>query len=155
MSVRPGSRFHDQNPEIMQCLHSAFRDDEVWKHCVVVLTFSNMVWEHTQKYNKDNPVEEYKHYLRSFSTRFGEELVKLKVEDVRPKVIFDYAAGGSGMTSNEDTIPVIPAGLTRQDPVLPGIEMHGQSWVDEVFHEMYHKCGDDCKAALEEYRVLF
>ena len=151
MPVYPGARFHEQNPKLMRHLHTVFGRADIWKHCVVVATFSNQAWGLVHQCNNRNPDDQYTQYLRSYSTDFGYELCSIsKVHELWPKTIFDYAVGASCNRADEKTIPVIPAGYASKDIVIPGV----QKWADKVFNEMLNKCDDACKEALEGYQFL-
>lgn len=147
MPVSPSTRFHEQNPELIQMLTAEFK--HIWSHAVVALTFSNIAWEYTQDYNEDNPEEQYRAYCHQYSARLRDEL---EVERVRPKIIFDYAAATDGELSDDQTIPVIPAGLEPNDTILPGVLLHGKCWIDVIFHEMCNKCKSDCREVLQTFR---
>lgn len=153
MLVNQGTKFIHQNPEIMESLDTVFSKD-IWRRCIVVATCSNLAWDHTHLPDLfDNPDAAYRANLQNYSTLFGRELSKLQVHcsTVCPRTIFSYAVNGNGRSSDEKTIPVIPAGRTSRDFVMcSGVRLHGGGWVDEVLHEMLNKCGDDaCKNVLK------
>jgi hypothetical protein len=135
--VNPGSRFDFGNPAIMKSLQSAY-GKEIWKHCVVVFTFSNMLLNQLEG-SKDEVEATYKSHLLEYATEFRKELVKLKVKDLNIKTVFgfeidgtaeDPAIPGPGATpkdpaptlaaANEpDHILAIPAGIEHEDKVFP------------------------------------
>lgn len=102
-----GSKFGYGNPAILQSLQKAFGKDE-WKHCIVVFTFSNLVWDRIMKRtsNKNEAITIYKQYLQEHSALFSRELTKLKVPDMKVETVFDCQLQPPALT----TIPAIPAG---------------------------------------------
>ena len=86
-----------------------------------------MAWTHSQ-YKNTNPgsATKYKEYAWT-----GLE-TKLKVDGTNVKTILDSTAGVNGHLS--DQILAIPAGSCPEDRVLPGVNLHGKCWVDEIFH---------------------
>ena len=115
LSVGPGSRFSDANPSIMRSLQDAFGKD-IWKHCMVALTFSNLAWDRIRRGNKDeeSEYEEYKKLLKEYVDLFQRELKTLKVCDVEVRSIFDAPAD----KSDKQTIMCVPAGDDPDDQVL-------------------------------------
>ena len=115
--VSPGCKFHDGNPEVIDALFQAY-DEEIWEHCVVVLTFSNMAWDRINSNNSDPETTRtmYKDYIEKYQNLFCKELNrKLQSTSIQP-----------------EAIPVIPAGGNPQDPVLPD----GGRWRDEVLQKI-------------------
>lgn len=148
MSVAPGTRFHDANPTIMQKLKEMY-SNSIWKHCIIVLTFSNVARDRSIKYRtEDEGITFYKQYIEDYTKCFEEELKKLQVKNTTANTIF-----------NPDHPPVlnaitaIPAGDEPEDSVLPGVELHKHSrgWVDEIFLNMIKKCKYGEKLALYRY----
>ena len=131
--VSPGSKFH---PDLMQSLHDAY-GQEIWKHCIVAFTFSNMAWDYTQQQSHD-PVTMYTDYIEKCLGKFQEELSKnLRVKGIKSKTMFTRRAGDH---THAQDILAIPAGSCPQDALLPGVSTHpGEGWVDEIFHEIHRK----------------
>lgn len=74
MSVSPGSRFHDDNPDIMRKLQEMY-GKEIWKHCVIAFTFSNVALDRSKKgRTEDKGIEQYKQYIEEYTRAFKEEL---------------------------------------------------------------------------------
>ena len=142
--VGPNTKFETNNPQIMRSLQSSFGKD-IWKHCLVVFTFSNQAWDHVK--SKSDAVIEYKEYIHEYTTLFIKELQKLDVPlDTTVKTIFESA-------NDRPTIVTIPAGYETQDPVLPGIQLdEEEQWVGALFLEMM-KSADKCSiGALLRFR---
>ena len=87
--VGPNTKFKTDNPQIMRTLQSSFGKD-IWKHCLVVFTFSNQAWDHVE--SESDAVTQYKKYIRAYTTEFIKELQKLDVPpDITVKTIFESA----------------------------------------------------------------
>lgn len=137
--VDESSRFTDENPRIMQCLHKVMGKG-IWKKCVVVFTFSNSVWDHIKENGTVSRRDQFKYHLHNYAICFGDELAKLEVEKLIPRSIFHYKA-----IKVEELIPAIPAGEYPHEQVLP--ELNCKSWVEEIIHEMHSKCDAESKKA--------
>ena len=142
ISVNPSENFEETNPEIIKCLQDMY-GSAIWKHCVVVFTFSNFVCTRKPK--------EYKAYIEEYLVLLQKELAKYKITE-KPKTIFTWAVTSKGKLSDEHTILAIPAGDGAMDPVLPGIKLHGDSWHDEIYLEMLHKCNEEKMEVLIQCR---
>ena len=129
VSVGPGSKFEDTNPEIMQCLTDVF-SKKLWQHCMLVFTFSNLAWNHIVK--NENAVEKYKAHINAFADKFKKVLQALDVKDQNVITIFQQQ-----QELNPNTIVAIPAGLQSEDPVLPGMSF---DWEDAIYKEMERRC---------------
>ena len=123
MPVSPGAKFHDYNPDIMEELQDIYGKD-IWKHCVIALTFSNFVCM--------KPIEKYKTFLNEYMTNYNSKIKKMNVQDIEIKTLFEH---GTDQSPNSKIIVAIPAGDDPTDQVLPGIQLHETSkgWVDEIF----------------------
>ena len=144
--VAPGSRFQDANPAIMGRLHEMYGKD-IWKHCIIVFTFSNVAWERSRKnQSEDKAIEYYKQYIEEYARAFQEEL-KRHAKNIRIATIFSHP----DHLSNINTITAIPAGNEPKDPVLPGVVLcqYSIGWTDEIFFEMIKKC--KCKERLTQF----
>ena len=142
ISVNLSENFEETNPEIIKCLQDTY-GSAVWKHCVIVFTFSNFVCSRKPK--------EYKAYIEEYLGLLQKELAKYNIPE-KPKTIFTWAAASKGKLSDEHTILAIPAGNGAEDPVLPGIKLHGDSWLDEIYLEMVHKCSKEKMEVLIQCR---
>ena len=142
----------DGNPAIMQTLQDVYGTD-IWKHCVVVLTFGNLAQYHINLRGAVAPEqfkEKYKEHVTNSSALFRSQLTRnLRVEDVDVKTIFENQGNDS-----PTTIIAIPAGYDDRDQVLLDIVKEGdrEGWKGRVFLEMLKKCRDSNKAALLRYR---
>ena len=146
ISVDPASKFADSNPDIMQKLHEMYGKD-VWKHCVVVFTFSNRALERSKKgHSEEESIVSYTRYLDQFTKYFEKELMKLNISNVKAE------SCDSSHSPSETYIAAIPAGHNPDDQVLPGIRLHEDSegWIDEIFFEMVRK--SKCNEKLVRYR---
>ena len=146
ITVDLASKFADSNPAIMRRLQEIYGKD-IWKHCAIVFTFSNVIREKLDKdYSEEESIVSYTRYLHEFTKCFEKELIKLNNSDVTVE------SCDSSHTSSEISIATIPAGLNPEDQVLPGITLHEGStgWIDEIFFEMVRK--SKCNEKLVQYR---
>ena len=147
ISVDPALKFADSNPDIMQKLQLMYGKD-VWKHCVVVFTFSNRALERSKKgHSEEESIVSYTRYLHEFTKCFEKEIfIKLGISGVTAK------SCDSSHTPSETSIATIPAGHNKEDQVLPGVRLHKGStgWIDEIFFEMVRK--SKCNEKLVQYR---
>ena len=144
--VGPGFKFNDANPTIMKSLQRVF-GKKVWRHCVVVFTFSNQAWEKISASNNNQEVEtiaKYKDYIRKYTERFQEMLVKLKVTDVAVRSIFDLPPHPRNKEEGF-TIVTVPAGKSLEDRVLADKDVDYENWRSAVFLEMISGCKDNKK----------
>ena len=152
--VSPGHKFHEANHEIMKSLTKAFKQG-VWDHCVLVLTMSNHA---LSSFEEDYPeqdkkvAEEYKEFLKGFSTRFEEKLRDLGV-DKHVRTVFE-------LKETDDiakTIIAIPAGRNAHSRVLPGLEYllpdHYQekNWISVLIEIIRTKCTAKSAPLILEY----
>ena len=144
--VGPGFKFNDANPTIMKSLQRVF-GKKVWRHCVAVFTFSNQAWEKISASNNNQEVEtiaKYKDYIRKYTERFQEMLVKLKVTDVAVRSIFDLPPHPRNKEEGF-TIVTVPAGKSLEDRVLADKDADYENWTSAVFLEMINGCKDNKK----------
>lgn len=126
--IDPGTKFHDNNPELMSWLENSYKD--IWKRCIVVFTFSDDAWDHTHSCNPENPQKgdtEYNSYVQRCLNKFQDKLREMKVTDVQAMLISD--AGNT-----QDKILAIPAGLTTDNP-----RVSQGTWADEILNEIQRK----------------
>ena len=148
LPVSSGSKFHDCDPAIMRSLTEAFGKD----HCVLVLTMSNhALLSYEKDYNnQETAAEEYKKYLKDFTTQFEQELCGLQVEK-RVKTIFELK-----ITDDITTIIIsVPAGKTPHNEVLPGLEYSlpdycEKNWVSLLIEIIRRKCTEESTPLLLE-----
>ena len=141
--VSPGATFMDQTPDIMRKLQEVFGED-IWKHCIIALTFSNVAWERCKKKGRA-PMEEYKTYIGAYASRIQEQLNKIGVSDVLVTTPF------SQQPSDEHKFQVvaIPVGDEVNDNTLPGVQLkEGMSWRDLFLQEVIENC---TKVDLQNY----
>ena len=133
MPVSPGCKFHDGNPELMKSLQNIY-GKEIWEHCVVVFTFSNLAWDRINSRNSDpeSTSAMYKDYIEKYLDLFRKEL------QINLGVSIDTATVFHSMMG-QHTIPAIPAGDTPQDPVLPGITSNGEGWRDKILQVIHSR----------------
>ena len=176
LPVDLSSKFNDAQPVIMESLQEAFGRD-IWKNCIVVFTFSNLVLDRIRK-KKGASVEAtemYKTHIKDYASKFEDKLKEMKVNGINVKTVYDVAG-------NNTTIPAIPAGDNSEDQVLPGIEsellkieiktskdvempeglfikmenetheVSNHTWEDAVFFEIVKKSSEDLKWMLLRYR---
>ena len=130
MPISPNAKFHDFNPDVMRKLQDIYGKD-IWKHCVIALTFSNLVCI--------KPIEQYKAYIEEYTTNFNSKLQRMHVQNIEVKTLFEH---GTDSPPDSKIIVAIPAGNDSTDQVLPGVQLHETSkgWVDEICFEMIKKC---------------
>lgn len=158
----PQSIFEDGNPAIMRELHDSFGKD-LWKQCIVVLTYSNLTWDRMMKQHPKNTSFYYKEHIRGYAARFEEELKKMQLNDVQVEVKFDSQP--LPVSEGHTTIVAIPAGDEPDDPVLPDFEptkistcaeekpenpheVDIKDWRDVIFFEIINKSNDELKQKL-------
>ena len=156
LPVGPGNKFDYTNPEIIQSLTDAY-GKEIWEHCIVVFTMSNMALSMFQDSNPATATQRYKEYLKEYADAFQSQLYQLKVETCI-KTIFHM--GMEPPTSN--TIFAIPVGRKLDDPILPdlprtipaldGVDMDNPGWRDVVLAMITTKCPRDYMQSILEYK---
>ena len=163
--VEPGTKFVTDTPQIMESLQRAFGKN-IWRHCLVVFTFSNLAWE-LVKADKD-AVKQYKDHIKQYTTLFQQDLDRqIPHPDVTVGSIFQSLDSTYSSPSEEQckleessvlteshwenrpTIVTIPAGREPTDPVLPGIR---EQWMDVVFAEMLESSVAESKMDLLKFR---
>ena len=160
--VDPSSKFIDTQPDIMQSLQDAF-DHNIWKHCIIVFTFSNQALSRIKeklKGNDDKAKEIYKKHINDFTDKVRAELIKLHVQQVSVKTMFDLPLEAPQI-ADHTTIMAIPAGDNPEDQVLPGIQYELQykdqedlplKWTDVLFNEIVKLSKAEHKNSLLRYR---
>ena len=66
--ISPSSRFQEGNPDLMRSLQDAYGRG-IWKHCIIVFTYSNQAWAHTQHQYSHQPasaIATYTGYIESY-----------------------------------------------------------------------------------------
>lgn len=163
------SKFDDSNPAIMKSLHDAYGKN-IWKHCIIVFTFSNLALERIKKKseNEEEAIVKYKSHLLEYATLFMKELKKFNVL-IPMKTIFEF----QHTTTKEDQnkIVAIPAGDDLADQVLPdfkgpehfniagngrleeSVQVNITDWRETLFIEIVKKCGSvELKKNLLQFR---
>lgn len=158
--VDPSSKFDDVQPHIMQSLQDAF-DDNIWKHCIIVFTFSNQALDRTKKKlkgNNDRAIETYKKHIKDYADKVRAELTKLRVRQVSMKTVFDLPLEAP-QPADHTTIMAIPAGDEPEDQVLPGVQYElpyqedlPLKWTDVIFNEIVKLSKTEHKNSLLRYR---
>ena len=146
--VGPGAKF-DDNIDTISCIQSAY-GKEIWKHCIVVFTFSNEALRR-QKRSKTNedPKETYKAHIQSYANEFKNALKKInaewkmmkKVEKIGVKTIFEY----NDLKSAHDDVAIllaVPAGFGNyeDDMVMPELQRTYEDWKVILYDLMVTKC---------------
>lgn len=128
--VHPGAKFHDGSPAMMRSLQDAY-GKKIWKHSIVVFTFSNAAWDHIK--DEAGATETYTDYIKDYMNEFQIELAtQLMVEDLTTKTIFDLSE--VGLTKHH--ILAIPAGQSLHDQILPEVKLQSEGWIGEIFAEI-------------------
>lgn len=128
--IAPSHRFDESNPAIMKALQDAFSKD-VWKHCVLIFTFSNHAWDRCsdEGENQEIVIGKYKKYVTEYAEKFNTELKDLGVHEVDVKTIFDLKPA----SQLPNAMLIVPAGNKEQDQVLPGCESLFDSTGDNTY----------------------
>ena len=140
LPIGPGCRFADSNPDIMASLQAAY-GKEIWKHCIVVLTYSNMAWLSIKLSQPDEAeaIAEYKHLVSEYVQEFRKQLEKLGVKEVITESILDAknssrraaategllqrTTEGSSQKANDNYhMLFIPVGHQPNDPVMADVK---------------------------------
>lgn len=171
--VDPASRFDDGNPAMMKSLQDAYGKD-IWKHCIIVFTFSNLAWDRITKKikDKDTAISEYKQHINNYAAKVKEMLQTLNATEVNVKTIFQNPSEIT--TEGKSTILAIPAGDEPDDPVLqdfdfvstnititdssqPGkqVRVSVQDWRDALFVDVVKKTQKIAKSLLSCNRHRF
>ena len=149
LPVGPGSRFELANPSIMRSLQDAFGKD-IWKHCMVALTFSNLAWDGISRDNngdKKSTIREYKDYITAYVDMFRQQLQTLKVDNVDVKSIFDDPAE---RRADVHTVMCIPACYQHNDKIFKD-EEESINWSRELLGEIMRVCKLESSLALLKY----
>ena len=150
LHVGPGMKIVDGNPAMMKALQEAFSKD-VWKHCILIFTFSNLMWESFSRKNdeKEIAVASYRDYIRKYAAAFQQQLETLGENEIEVRTIFDMPY----RTNERRTIVAIPAGEEHSDQVLPGVPMDkNDRWMGVIIQEMIESCRESRRAAFAKYR---
>ena len=143
LPISPSSKFDDFNPDIMAALQDAFGKD-IWNHCLVILTFSNVAWSSINDSNPNNigaAMETYKRHVNAYVEKFKQALQKLKEEKVKVKSILAPVAdapaeGAPGNPDGSCEMLFIPAGHLPEDQVMADIKYTATSQRRD--HEVQH-----------------
>ena len=150
--VGPNTRFENNNPKLMRALQQCYGQN-IWRHCLVVFTFSNHAWDRVKRKEaaEFEARRKYTDYITSYTACFREELIKMGVEEKitsSVECIFDV-----DKAQPRPTIVTIPAGYDDEDPILPGIELdENEKWIGKLFTEMLESAEKKSKRALLEFR---
>ena len=146
--VGPNTRFENNNPELMRALQQCYGQN-IWRHCLVVFTFSNLAWDRVKRKEAAEAKTKYIEYITSYTDHFRRELEKMGVEKKitsSVQCIFD-------VKKDRLTIVTIPAGDDVEDPILPGIDLdEEEKWVGKLFNEMVESAEKESKRAILEFR---
>jgi len=127
-----------------------FLGREVWRHCVLLLTFSNEARQ-VELFSAGNSYSGYKEHLNAIVGEFSvilKEACSSEVSSVR--MVFNRP-NTEGIDDGEDCIVAIPVGkkLNSTKDILPGIDLDSdKGWTDIVFKEMMKKSGESSKTVL-------
>ena len=170
MSVDPSCKFADGNPDIMKSLKEAF-GKQIWKHCILIFTFSNRVWdwyETNKKGARDRErIDMYEDFMRQYAEKFTLQLKKLGVQHVNAETVLTVNLDPP--QAGHTTIPAIPAGDEPGDRVMPRFEptrvllrdgdclwnkwpVDVRDWRDVIFIEVIKKCTLEVQRSLLQYR---
>ena len=173
MTVDPSCKFADGNPNIMRSLQEAF-GKEIWKHCVLIFTFSNRVWDWYEKNQggarEHERINMYEDFMRQYADRFRTELQKLRVQHVNVETVLTLNMDPP--RAGHTTIPAIPAGDLARDRVMPRFEptrilirnrdhpgnrreVDIKDWRDVIFVEIIKKCSSELQRSLLQYRYHY
>ena len=122
ISVESPRAVMDKDIEVLKLLKSAL-DDDIWKHCVIVLTFANTIISMLQ----EQGIKDVKKNFR------------IKLSDWKKKVVkaFEEAA-------IKDAISIVPAGISCK----PSFLNDERSWSSELWFTVFDKLSNDGKIGL-------
>ena len=125
----------------------------VWEEGVEALCGGIHVQQHGHGNNNQEveTIAKYKDYIRKYTERFQEMLVKLNVADVAVRSIFDLPPHPRNKEEGF-TIVTVPAGKSLEDRVLADKDVDYENWRSAVFLEMISGCKDSKK---KPFLVLF
>ena len=150
--VCPGMRFQDGNTDVMKLLRNVYGRN-LWRNCIVVLTYSNLALEHAEKISPTDPKEKYFSEIQKKVDQFQEEIRKLGVKNVKIQPFFKSE---SSEAFNKIVLPALPAGLCTSDQVLqdglPTSDETCKSWADEIYEEALNRMNNTPARALLQYR---
>lgn len=132
--ICPGWAFHKGNPELMESLQLTY-GKEVWKHCILIFTFSNVAVCYTRY--EDGASQRYISYVMKFRENFQKKLGQMGIQDIRSTTVFNSTA------SDMSRIMAIPAGLRPDDEIFPFPYPQDRSWVETIFLEIIAKFKHD------------
>ena len=150
--VHPSSNFNDDNPDIMRTLQDCFGKKVWWKHCKLIFTFSNVVWDRLQ--SASDPFLKYKAQLNKCASLFEAGLRELGVDDVIVRTTF---AEDQTTKEGQSKIVALPAGDDEDDEVFAGISSSHRvgdkidiKWKDPIFIQIAKSCnGQSCTGTKE------
>ena len=158
--VGPGSKFDDANPVTMRCLTEVY-GREIWGHCVLVFTMSDITLRELRDQNRDTATDQYKIFLDQYAKRFKEELHHRDIKvDKEVKTVFN-------LKDTLNAVITVPVGRTQERQVLPGIDQlvsefhpdlashihnHDPTWIDVLFAVIASKCPADFQESVLKYR---
>ena len=170
ISVSPGAKFDAGNLDIISCIQSAY-GKEIWKHCIVVFTYSNVAWRRQRKSKTNEDKEEkYKAHIQSYAGKFKNALKKINTEGIKEKImnalrrievenitvktIFEY---NNLELARDDlaTLLAVPAGFGddhRDDMVMPGFQETNEDWKRILFDLMVLKCREEGQETLLKFK---
>ena len=96
---------------ILEKLKAAL-NPEVWKHCVIVLTFANRIVTRLEQKNKGNIAVDFKKTITFYMSEVHKILKELEI------------------CPEPDKIPIVPAGLTTK----PSLLQDSDYWFSELFY---------------------
>lgn len=152
LPVDVSSRFNNGNPAIMKSLQFAFGKD-IWKKCVLVLTFSNNALERFLKTSGSDAAIKYNAHITKYATKFQEELKKLG-NDMPVKVAFTQIQQQPPPALGEKPTPqivAIPAGEVNKDVVYPDLSEY--CWKDVFIHNLV--TSTNCELSVKERLLYF
>ena len=114
----------DIDIKVLKLLKSVL-DDDIWKHCVIVLTFANTIISLLQE-------QRIKDVKKNF---------KIKLSHWKGKV---EVALKEAAIMNPDLIPIVPAGISRE----PSFFNDERLWLSELWFTILDKLSNDGQIAL-------
>ena len=124
ISVEPPRAVMDKDIKLLKLLKSAL-DADIWKHCVIVLTFANTIISTLQQQGIKDVKKNFK--------------IKLSHWKGKVEVALKEAA-----IMNPDLIPIVTAGISRK----PSFFNDERSWLSELWFTILGKLSNDGQMAL-------
>ena len=149
-SVSPSTALDLSDIHILKRLTSSLGKD-VWKKCVILLTFSDTA--RNEKFPSDKDIKDYKEYLKDYLKHFYDLLKMCGADIPGVKLVFDYKDQKAREEQIMDEIVAVPVGLFPRDKsIVPGILEENEYWTDLAFIELLKKTPKERRESFFAFR---